>query len=80
MTAEEIWLKEYEKAPSSMNFHDYKQIAKNAMIKFAKFHVEAALKAASRLDFENVVHPEANDYKEAVEMTILECYSLDNIK
>jgi len=50
------------------------------MVEFAKFHVTEALKAASKLSLEDVTHPEANDYEEAVEMTILECYPLSNIK
>lgn len=51
-----------------------------AMIEFAKLHVTAALKTASKLDFESITHPEANDYEQAVEMTVLECYPLENIK
>lgn len=52
----------------------------DALREFAKFHVKAALKAASKLDFEDITHSEANDYQEAVQLTIKECYPLENIK
>ena len=50
------------------------------MIAFAKMHVEAQAKIISKLDFESITHPEANDYEEAVELTILGAYPLNLIK
>ena len=36
MTREEIYLEKYRKAPSSMNFYDYKRIAVEAMEEYGK--------------------------------------------
>jgi len=56
------------------NFHQ-------TMIEFAKFHVEAALKAVSEIDFDNVGYQDvANDYQEATSMAIINSYPLTNIK
>ena len=81
MTAKEMLDKHY-----NMDYNeDYDKVfmywnAQNALIEFAKFHVEAALKKVSKLDFEDINHPKANDYEEALRMTILESYPLDDIK
>ena len=48
---------------------------------YAEFHVEAALKAAIDVDFDNVGYQdEANDYEEARGMAIINAYPLDKIK
>ena len=50
-------------------------------ISFAKKHCEAALKAASEIDFNNVGYQDvANDYQEATSMAIINSYPLTNIK
>jgi hypothetical protein len=52
----------------------------NILIEFAKLHVEEQAKIISKLDFESIDHPEANDYKEAIKLTILQAYPIENIK
>lgn len=59
---------------------DNNTLLSECMVEFAKLHVKAALKVASKLDFESIEHPEANDYEEAVKMTIEECYPETLIK
>jgi len=52
----------------------------DAMIEFAQMHVKAALEAAGKVDIEDVNHPEANDFEEAMRLWIRDCYPLENIK
>lgn len=59
------------------NYDSYSSMMKA----FAEFHVEQALKAVTKIDFDNVTYqyPDANDAEEARELAILNCYSKDLI-
>ena len=57
-----------------------KEHAIKAMIEFAKHHVTLALSTAAKIDFESVTHVKANDYEEALKLTIEECYPLNLIQ
>lgn len=78
-TAEEILSKQgVTKSPISGLETYLPSNAKNAMIAFAKLHVEAALKAASE---KAIVHADEGGYSEFVdESSILNSYPLTLIK
>ncbi len=83
-TAEEILLKQgVTKSPISGLETYLKSNAKNAMIEFAKLHVEAALKEASENAFITNHNPTLDDdrfYKKTDKNSILNAYPLTNIK
>ncbi len=53
----------------------------NRAKEFAKLHVEFALKAASEVELDDIsLMPEANDFEESRQISILNAYPLSNIK
>ena len=77
-TAEEIYLEIYKKAPSLMNFYDYKKATTDAMIEFAKMHVKAAIKEC----IESAPSGSSTDtvsYEDVV-YALEDCYPESNIK
>ena len=79
MTAEEIWLKNWKESVSLMDFYDYKQLAKKAMIEFAKMHVEAQAKAiVEKVEIDGFCQS-GDNHCIVVEKSILNAYPLDNI-
>ena len=67
-----------EQIPAAEEILNKHLIPTNAMIEFAKLHVEAALKKASE---KAEVYADEGGYSEFVdEKSILNSYSLDNIK
>ena len=78
-TAENFFNLESDKLNSDKN--DIPKWMINSAIEFAKLHVKAALKAATKVDFDDVGFDDiANDYEEARDMAIEASYLLENIK
>lgn len=76
-TAEEFILKN----TSLWTMAGNKQKVAQAMIEFAKLHVEAALKAASEVDLEDDINYESGNIYYYQNITgILKAYPLENIK
>ena len=58
-----------------------RQKVEDKLVEFAKLYVEAALKAVTKLDLDDItIMPEANDFEESRELHILNAYPLTNIQ
>jgi len=85
-TAEEFWSevisseKEFSMLTELRKLGLHKHVFE-AMRRFTKMHVEEALNQASRVELDDVeLMPEANDFEEARELSIINAYPLENIK
>lgn len=82
MEAAKEFLKErvYVTKDGEESVHDSLFNVSETMIDFTRLHVEEALKAVSKIDFDNMPNiKETNDFEEARTITILNVYPLTNI-